>query len=147
MPNLHKIDEGVRLLPCHVTDAEKLKYGELAAGNMADIDNEQEKIEAARASAKGKIGTLTANVGRLMNIIRTGVENREVGISFNADYHRAVMITIREDTGEELSTRPLTVAEMQKRFDFEGNTPFDVGVTQRFTELADDEGDEQDGAQ
>lgn len=144
---LDKISEGIQLLDVHVTEAEKVSYGERAYHTLTEAEAEAEKIEALRSASKARISELNSETKRLMRVAGTGIEMRDVPTVKCANYKTGKMITIRMDTGEEINERSLTGDEMQKRFDFYGTPLLDDYIANRFDGIGGEgsDTDEEDG--
>jgi len=113
------IDDGAkpavyRELPVNLTGSELQEAGEQLAANIGAL----ERIEQARKedndfhNAKAK--AVKPVIERLARIVRERQELREIEIRELVVLGTKTVRTIRVDTGEELSTRPMTDAENQR---------------------------------
>jgi hypothetical protein len=104
-------------LPCHLTDPERLQLGEqMAHAVMGGTKAEGEK-KAADADFKSQTEGHYAQADRLATILNQGYELREVLCEVYRDWTAGLVVVLRKDTGEEVSSRPMTPEEKQLGLD------------------------------
>lgn len=101
-----------------------LKANEIAdrADRAAVLEDDiEQKLEAAKAQSKvarSEVSQLSAEKRRLQSEVRTKATYREVQCERRFLYDDGVVVEVRMDTGEEISSRPMTEAEKQQSFSF-----------------------------
>ena len=102
-----------RVLDVRLTEQEIIERSKAQAELIKKItDVESEKTETAKKLGD-KIKVLTRQLRGVAEEVRSGVKYVEVEVSRSKDPKRGVEETIRVDTGEVISTRALSPAEMQ----------------------------------
>jgi hypothetical protein len=106
-----------RSLPVALTDTELLLRGQTMADLQREIATAEAKKTADAKAAKEEIDTLKGTLSFVSEQVRTKCEYRDVDIieekHYDDDTQKHVMRTIRADTGEMVSVRPLTDSERQ----------------------------------
>lgn len=103
-------------LPCVLNDQEIKQRGQqLAEMNYKRAQIEDEK-KAANSEFKEKIDNLEMQAKTIVQEIRSKSEYRDVPVTEEKDFDVKVCRTIRTDTGEIVSERPLRVDELQRKF-------------------------------
>jgi len=100
-------------LPCLITDEERLQFGRdqaRAAKNLQETQAAKKRAAAYHASQEKEI---QASIDRLAGIIDSGIEWREVECEEIIDYDLGYRRVVRLDTGETVTSRPLTRKECQ----------------------------------
>lgn len=100
-------------LPVQLTEDERLSRGKRAGELSYDLFQIEEQAKAAKVAIKAQMERLQGEIADLHNQLRTGKEWREVEIDLQKDLGRRLELTVRLDTGEVVSTRPLGPDEMQ----------------------------------
>lgn len=100
-------------LPCRLTEEEVRERGERLARELNGKVLLEEKRKEVAAELKRAIDALDAELLDLARAIRDRTEEREVEVETTRDLHRRVLETIRRDTGEVVSARPLGPDELQ----------------------------------
>lgn len=80
-------------------------------------EERDKKIAQAKWDAsqwKEQIKSIETTASDLARQTRTGLEERDVEVAEQKDYARAVVDTIRQDTGEVVFTRPMEPLERQQ---------------------------------
>ena len=95
-------------LPVQLTEDERLSRGKRAGELSYDLFQIEEQAKAAKVAIKAQMERLQGEIADLHNQLRTGKEWREVEIDLQKDLGRRLELTVRLDTGEVVSTRPLT---------------------------------------
>jgi len=118
------------LLPCELTDDEWVaRSRDLASLEAILADAEAAEVEAAdeyKARKKrlaAETQTKRANVARLAQIVRTRSEERNVEVKTETDFEASRVQTVRVDTGEVVSTRPMTETDRQREMFKDGVAP------------------------
>lgn len=105
-------------LPCQLTRSER----EQRADELARALETQETLKADKAAAMSRFGDLIkANERKIFDlgdVVRTGVEFREVPVRYVSDFDRNQIQTIRQDTGEPVGTRAMESHERQQEIDY-----------------------------
>lgn len=110
----------IEYLKCELTDAETADAArELAKANARRAAIEQQKKEVD-SQLKGEIEAQNTVIQRLATLINTGHEFRNVECTVILDKPEAGKKTIvRNDTGEEVTVKPMTDADRQMVLDLE----------------------------
>ena len=103
-----------RLLPCKLTDAERLSRGSDLSQQLDELDIITTRLDAARRDAKEKSGGITAEIRRLRDAIRTGTEERTVECVWSIDWVTRTKHLHRIYTDEIIESRELSSAELQR---------------------------------
>ena len=136
-----EVKESTRSLPVKLTDDEVLALGR----RIAELMEQRQSAEALRKSQqkklKSEIEELDKEIEDKRCAIRSCEERRLVEVELHFDYQRGIVETIRIDTGESVSIRPMDDEERQMglRFDQEregeaedqpeqDEEPFDVEI-------------------
>jgi hypothetical protein len=105
-----------RRLPVKLTEAEVMA----AAKRLGAIDAEQEgaegEVEGYKSTIKGlnvRLETLACEARRTARAIRTGVEERDVEVTWEANTKTGVVQEVRQDTHEVIHERKMTGDESQ----------------------------------
>ena len=110
------VDEDVaieRELPVKLTTDELLQRGEA----MADCEFEIDKQKAVRKGVNAIIRAQTDERAKLAHVIESGVETRNVICKWIADYPLNMWRLVRQDTGQQVDSRPMTATDRQTGFD------------------------------
>ncbi len=100
-------------LRCDLTEDELGHRRENLLGELDEIDKvTDDKKEAAKKFAD-KIKAGTNRAVKLRTVLRQGYELREVAITEKREKKSKEMLVVRDDTGEVVTRRPLTMAELQ----------------------------------
>lgn len=113
---------GVKKLPCVLTDAELLDFGQKIAAVKQELDNHVEQTKATAKTMGARKAELEARVNEIAVCLRTKKEIRDVSYREEADFKAGLALTIRDDTNQTLASRPLTPDERQERLFGEGAT-------------------------
>lgn len=101
-------------LPVKLTDEElQIRSRELAE-KLTEIEAVDEDRASAMAAFKARKDKLVLDSRRLTRIVRTGQEEREVHVTETKNWERGTIETIRLDTGEVVSSRPMNPSERQE---------------------------------
>lgn len=93
-----------RELPVKLTLAELLKR----ADSMAAAELEIEQLQIERTTLTRKINDVKKTRAELAHTIERGSEDRKVRCAWHEDFPKNVFRLKREDTHEEVDTRPMT---------------------------------------
>lgn len=110
---LVKLSDELRECFVKLTDAEVAKYALLAAQGTLDIGELEDKKKSAASGYKDGIDRKTSEVREFSRKVKDREEMRKVRCTWHADYEARKAYLTRDDTGEEISGRPLTTQEMQ----------------------------------
>jgi hypothetical protein len=97
----------VRDLPVKLTDAELLERGDTMAATELLI----ETLGLERAQVTSKINAAKKERAKLAHTIDCGTEDREIRCEWHEDFSKNVFRLKRQDTGEEVDTRPMTALD------------------------------------
>ena len=104
----------MRECPVKLTEAEKNERGyQMGLQVKAKAAAEREK-ETANAGFKSRIQTAEAAITRFSQVLVSGEEYREVECDQIPNRVEGICQIVRKDTGEIVTTRPLTDKEMHK---------------------------------
>lgn len=112
------MENKTRWLECELTEDEIKEKGKALARAEEERTQNKENKKAAVAEFDSTDKALGATIGGLTAQINNKREFRNVEIEERADYETHLMEFYRKDTGERIGTRPLTVEELQEKFDF-----------------------------
>jgi hypothetical protein len=122
-----------RNLPCKLTEAELLARGDAMAAAELKIDT----LKAERRGVNAQIREQTDERNKLAHTIESELEHRPVICKWIADFTHNVFRLVRQDTGDEIETRPMTAADRQGALPLDGSAPVaaDGGGDVPLTEL------------
>lgn len=106
-----------RFLPVKLTEVELIERAE----EMAAAELELEQLQLERSDLAHRMGEARKRRARLAHTIDLGTEDRTVCCEWHEDFAKNVWRLKREDTGEEVDTRPMTATDRT------GELPFDDG--------------------
>jgi hypothetical protein len=98
-----------RMCPVKLTDEEVLERGARMALEELQID----ELKLERKALNAKIAEHVAERSKLAHLIESGVESRPVPCHWEVNSKAELVILLRNDTGAELESRPLTAADRQ----------------------------------
>lgn len=119
-----KTDPDVRTEPytttlrISLTPEEIADRADRAAGLIEDRDRKEEEQKAATKHAKSIIEAIDAEIRKLSNEVRTRSTYGPVECERRLCYKARTLVEIRLDTGEEISSRNLTLAELQRELPY-----------------------------
>ena len=96
-----------------LTDDEVAKYAQEAAKITLDIGELEDQKKAAASTFKDRIDRAFCTVRELSRKVTDHRELRDVECIWYADTKKKKAFLVRQDTGEEVASRDLTVKEMQ----------------------------------
>ena len=102
-----------RVLPCLLTDKEKLDIGDAIVEADDEISALEDQKKSASDGFKAKIELAEGERRELVQKLRTGMEEREVACVEKFDFERNTVEEIRTDTNARLSSRAMTPDERQ----------------------------------
>lgn len=106
------------LLPCVLTDRERLEYGENIARTIQAIGETKEAAKAAADDFKAKTSELEKGLALDARVLRLGKVERQVDVVVVLNYRVGYVRTSRMDTAEEIEQRPMTSIERQQGMKF-----------------------------
>ena len=101
------------LLTCVLTEEELRGYGVDLALCVQDVAAETDRQADIRAQMKARMAELEARQSQLAIKISRREEYRDVDVEVEYDYDGGCVRTVRTDTGEQLSDRPMREDERQ----------------------------------
>jgi hypothetical protein len=102
-----------RTLTCTLTPKELREKGAELGRAVTDWETTEEEKKRVTKDLGDRIKEQEANMKRLSRIVRTGKEEREVDCNWVAAPSSETMRLIRCDTGEEVTSRPMTKEEKE----------------------------------
>jgi hypothetical protein len=106
-------------LSTNLTDEEFMaRARDLARANQ-NIEALEQRQTDMKAQMKVEMTSAEAEQGRLTLIVARKAELRDVEVLVLADLKTGIARYVRQDTGEEYRTRPLTVEERQEKLPLE----------------------------
>ncbi len=112
-------------LECRLTDAEKIERGAASATLTLEIGELELAKKSAADDFKARIDGKALEVKSIARTLKQGFEIREVGCEEQKDYQARTVTIIRLDTGEIVSSRGMTIEEMQEPFGFAEEAEFE----------------------
>ena len=100
-------------LPVKLTSEEKIEKGKALADQYAIVADLHVEKTAAASRIKSSIESAEAVAASLARIVRDGAEDREVAVMEQKNFDRRTVETIRLDTHEVVSTRPMSRDDAQ----------------------------------
>lgn len=113
-----KTETFTHTLRIKLTPEEVAEKADHAARLIADRDEKEEAQKAAAKHAKGVIEAIDAEIRKLSNEVRSRSTYGPVECERRLDYRSRTLTEVRLDTGEELSRRKLTIAELQRELPY-----------------------------
>lgn len=107
-------------LPCRLTQDELLQAAKDAQEAHRRIVEIEDRKRAITAQLKGEAEEQAGIMSQAFAKISSECEYRPVECEEHIDYDLVTMAVVRTDTGEVVSSRPLTVAERQTEIEQEG---------------------------
>lgn len=110
-----------RQLPVALTQQELLDRGERVADIQRQLDDAEAALKAYKSAHKSQVEGLDATRRHLSHEIRHKQEIRQVEVDIRKNWDEARVETWRCDTGELVSSRPMTPSERQRDIGTEVN--------------------------
>jgi hypothetical protein len=98
-----------RMLTCKLTDAELLERGDQMAAAELKID----VYKITRKEVSAQISAQSLLRGKLAAVIDAGKEERAIDCTWIEDFAQNCYRLVRQDTGEQVDTRPMVAADRQ----------------------------------
>lgn len=105
----------VRKLPVKLTEPELLKRGD----EMAACELEIEKQKGVLGGVNSEIKKATKRRKELGHVIDSGTETRDVRCEWIEDFPKNVWRLVRQDTGDEVDSRPMSANDRVGKLPFE----------------------------
>lgn len=102
-----KSEVETRQLPVKLTEQELLKV----ADDLAAAELKIEELKVERSQLTADINAQVKERNLKAHTIDRGTEDRDVKCTWAEDFHKNVKRLKRNDTGEEVDTRPMTAAD------------------------------------
>jgi hypothetical protein len=102
-----------KTVTCILTPAEMVARGAELSRSVFDWEAAEEEKKRVTKEIGDRIKELEANMKRLSRVVKSGKEEREVEVKWIAAIESETMRLIRCDTGEELTSRPMTKEEKE----------------------------------
>lgn len=110
-----------RTLPCHITVSEKLRFADQMARASKLKTEIEEEAKGVAADYKARAKAKENEMGRIGEIISTGIEHRTVEVQVTKNYTTGTVHFIRTDTNEEIDVRKMSQAEAQMELPTDGD--------------------------
>lgn len=108
-----------KILPVNLTDDElKVRTNELTTALKKKDQIDLEK-KGAMAEYKNKLEDIAITISQLTTIVHDKKERRPIQCHLRFDYERSLVETVRNDLGEVVESRSMTISEKQQKLDFE----------------------------
>ena len=101
-------------LPVRLTEQELIAKGAELSAMIKALSYEEAEKKSVADAFKARITDLDTQIQRLAQIVRDKKEFRPVEVIEQPDYDAMMMRTVRLDTGEVVSSRPLEGSERQR---------------------------------
>lgn len=105
--------QGTRSLPVRMTDVELGRKGQELADAEIRLARLEEKKRESAADFRHAVAKVKEEIAELASVVESGEERREVEVYEQADEISEMVILRREDTGEEVERRPMTMEDRQ----------------------------------
>jgi len=109
-----RLKEYTELLPCVLTEAELLTFGEELGSVIQDMATEEDRQTSMKQELKARITKLESERTILATKITRKEELRDVSVEAQKDFHSNTHKVIRLDTGELVRERQLHPDEYQE---------------------------------
>ena len=110
-----------RFLPVKLTEVELLERAE----EMAAAELGIEQLQSERLALTHQVNDAKKTRAKLAHTIDCGTEDRTVCCAWHEDFAKNVWRLKREDTGEEVDTRPMTALDRTGELPFGNDGPDD----------------------
>lgn len=100
-------------LPCELTDVERLDYADKLAEANDAVERAIENKKSAVQTMNAEIKLAVAHRDNINNKVATKREYRDVDVELKFDFGAKTVSKTRTDTGETISSRPMTEKEKQ----------------------------------
>lgn len=110
-----EVEREQRELMCKLTEGEIIARGD----EMAKAELEIDRLKETRRGVNGQIADLSTRRNKLATIIEEGEEARAVDCTWIEDFAKNVVRLVRQDTGAEVDTRPMTADDRQESLGLE----------------------------
>lgn len=104
-----------RWLPVKLHEDELRDRGDKLAALIQDVSAEERRQVDVKAQMKARLSELDAKKTQLAIVISRREEDRDVTVDVFHDFDRLTVETIRQDTGEVISSRRMTEEERQQK--------------------------------
>ncbi len=117
-------------LACDLSEEEHLQRSMKLASMVQKKFLLEDEAKRKSKLLKKEIDDLTLEINVVSAAVASKKEHREIKVELFKDMDKKTIETMRTDTGEIVDSRPLTEAELQDDFQFEGQTssPRRIGV-------------------
>ncbi len=115
-----KVEAFTTTLRVILSKEEIAERADRAAHLLADRDSKESEQKAAQKHSKSLIDAIEAELRLVSSEVRARSTHEEVQCERRYMYDTGKVVSIRLDTGEILSTRPMAEHEKQQNLDFDG---------------------------
>ena len=104
-----------RMLPVKLTKHEKEQRADALVNLLKERGDLEERKKAQASASKVAIEQATDKIDELARIVRNGEEDRPVDVRTEYSLAERMARFVRVDTGAEIGSRPMTVAEIAEQ--------------------------------
>jgi hypothetical protein len=104
----------VELLDCRLTREEKEDRSKQLVARLDALDKAKDDFKTIQSDYGAEKKALERDIKHLQNALHSGMELRRVEVGMFADANEGSMTYVRQDTGEVIRKRALTVEERQR---------------------------------
>lgn len=108
------MNRNTRTLPVQLTQYELVAKAKELSTKWDEARDAESRKKIAAAECKAELDRLSSEISELAGMLRTGKEPREVEIREVRDEASRTIDTMRLDTGEIVSSRAMTIHELQR---------------------------------
>ncbi|MDX1934774.1 MAG: hypothetical protein SFU56_19425 [Capsulimonadales bacterium] len=102
-------------LPCKLTEDEVARAARESAQAVKERLNVEGEKKEANAEFKQRLEFYSNVVNKKSDMVRTGIEWRDVEVEYRFNYELGTVRVIRTDTGECIEDRPMSPNERQMK--------------------------------
>lgn len=101
-------------LPCKLTQFERITRAQEATGLVGEYSAKEDALKVMSAEKRAELKSLRARIDETSRAAREGIETREVEVREEPNLGAFTMDKVRCDTGEVVSSRPMTGEEITR---------------------------------
>jgi hypothetical protein len=101
-------------LPCELDNDEVVEAAKSMAEQLSKVDQLDDQLASAKKQISSDIDACNAQIAKLRDMVRTGIEYRHVDCTISYDWPRGKKTITREDTGEVEREETISESERQQ---------------------------------
>jgi hypothetical protein len=101
-------------LPCTMTDPEIVESAKKMAERLSKLDQLEDQLASVKKQIGADVDACNAQIAKLKDMVRTGIEHRDVQCTVRYEWKRGKKITQRDDTGEIVVEEVISEGERQQ---------------------------------